>query len=626
MVYFTIPELSKEWDISARRINTLCNSGRITGAIKVGGRWLIPASSAKPEDRRSNSASASDKVQITEDLTDRTYEHELLIERHRGDSRTEELTVRTLLQSKEFEGLKCVGGRNGLDRKILCVDMMEDPDIAKWIENGAFIVTTGYCIRDDINIQRQIVSDLAAGNCSGIGIKIRRYFHTIPQHMIELADQYDLPLIEIPEQYSVSDIMNESMKRIFAGRLARTEFSYDIQSQMVRMIFHKDGLKEIARLISRETSAYCSIYDSKGYYLAGHSVGDSLRDEDLLILVNDPVKALAAPDAPSMITSEIGGGRASVFSIKNDGYPYGFFILFTEDRTETPENNIVIKDALPILGMILSSTQSEADQKLSMKERFFQSLIRKEGALYSAQALRERVREFDIDIDDKYVCLTVELSTNPDEVHIATKIFPLLKDYFAPLGGVAIPYALGESVSFFLPSKAVKGTWWRLENRKLFLDDLSNKLQSESRDYIIGVSIPVELLKIYTAYDQTLRAISLEKKRIQSDRVNLSCFANVDLETTLITLSREQQEMLRNEYSAKLEAYDQKYNTHLFQTLKEYYICNRNISKAAQVLYVSRNTLIFRLNKIEQILGVDLSDSFVGVKLQMAIHLAPYRI
>ena len=52
MGLFTTTEIAKIWGISRRRVNTLCNEGRIAGAINKGGRWLIPEDAKKPDDPR----------------------------------------------------------------------------------------------------------------------------------------------------------------------------------------------------------------------------------------------------------------------------------------------------------------------------------------------------------------------------------------------------------------------------------------------------------------------------------------------------------------------------------------------------------------------------------------------
>lgn len=42
----------KKWDISRRRVTTLCTEGRIEGAILKGNTWLIPENTEKPDDPR----------------------------------------------------------------------------------------------------------------------------------------------------------------------------------------------------------------------------------------------------------------------------------------------------------------------------------------------------------------------------------------------------------------------------------------------------------------------------------------------------------------------------------------------------------------------------------------------
>ena len=52
MEYMTIQEASLKWDISERRIQVLCTSGRLQGAQKFGRQWAIPADLEKPDDAR----------------------------------------------------------------------------------------------------------------------------------------------------------------------------------------------------------------------------------------------------------------------------------------------------------------------------------------------------------------------------------------------------------------------------------------------------------------------------------------------------------------------------------------------------------------------------------------------
>ena len=52
MDYMTLKEASEKWGVSSRQVNYYCVDGRIPGAVKMAGVWLIPKEAAKPTDRR----------------------------------------------------------------------------------------------------------------------------------------------------------------------------------------------------------------------------------------------------------------------------------------------------------------------------------------------------------------------------------------------------------------------------------------------------------------------------------------------------------------------------------------------------------------------------------------------
>lgn len=52
MEYLSITQTSEKWNLSGRRIQTLCIEGRIPGATKIGSYWAIPADAEKPKDKR----------------------------------------------------------------------------------------------------------------------------------------------------------------------------------------------------------------------------------------------------------------------------------------------------------------------------------------------------------------------------------------------------------------------------------------------------------------------------------------------------------------------------------------------------------------------------------------------
>ena len=52
MDYMTLKEAAEKWGVTPRRVNYYCAGGRISGAVKMAGVWLIPKTAEKPIDGR----------------------------------------------------------------------------------------------------------------------------------------------------------------------------------------------------------------------------------------------------------------------------------------------------------------------------------------------------------------------------------------------------------------------------------------------------------------------------------------------------------------------------------------------------------------------------------------------
>lgn len=52
MDFMTIREAAEKWNLSERRVQTMCSEGLIEGVMKFGVSWAIPKDAKKPVDRR----------------------------------------------------------------------------------------------------------------------------------------------------------------------------------------------------------------------------------------------------------------------------------------------------------------------------------------------------------------------------------------------------------------------------------------------------------------------------------------------------------------------------------------------------------------------------------------------
>jgi hypothetical protein len=56
MEWMTVKEVSALWGISGRRVQILCDTGKIKGAERLGNMWVIPKDTPRPLDGRTKTA------------------------------------------------------------------------------------------------------------------------------------------------------------------------------------------------------------------------------------------------------------------------------------------------------------------------------------------------------------------------------------------------------------------------------------------------------------------------------------------------------------------------------------------------------------------------------------------
>lgn len=62
MDYLSVKEIAELWGVSIRMVNYYLNTGRIQGAIRKSGGWLIPANTPHPADLRKSGQRGQEKI------------------------------------------------------------------------------------------------------------------------------------------------------------------------------------------------------------------------------------------------------------------------------------------------------------------------------------------------------------------------------------------------------------------------------------------------------------------------------------------------------------------------------------------------------------------------------------
>ena len=72
---------------------------------------------------------------------------------------------------------------------------------------------------------------------------------------------------------------------------------------------------------------------------------------------------------------------------------------------------------------------------------------------------------------------------------------------------------------------------------------------------------------------------------------------------------------------ARLKRYDERHGTDFYNTLYQYLLAERNVVATAKALFIHRNSMIYRLQRIQQLLDVDLDDPNVRLYLLLSYQI-----
>ena len=75
-----------------------------------------------------------------------------------------------------------------------------------------------------------------------------------------------------------------------------------------------------------------------------------------------------------------------------------------------------------------------------------------------------------------------------------------------------------------------------------------------------------------------------------------------------------------------LVRYDEDHRGSLVQTLNAYFTHHGNISQTAESLFVHRNTLLYRMERIQELTGQDLNNSDMRLALHLSLKLWQLRL
>ena len=110
--------------------------------------------------------------------------------------------------------MELAAGRQGWSNSISWVLLLEDLTIIQDFSGKELAVTTGLGFRDESSMLR-LVQELAAHNASGLIVNTGYYVMDLPASVIAYCDENDLPLLTVPWEIYLADLIKHLSIRIF---------------------------------------------------------------------------------------------------------------------------------------------------------------------------------------------------------------------------------------------------------------------------------------------------------------------------------------------------------------------------------------------------------------------------
>lgn len=140
------------------------------------------------------------------------------------------VTVKDCLELSAFKGAEVVAGASELERDVKAVSVLEaaDPDeIQTYTDKGEMLLTGFFAVRDDIAAQCQIIKQVASGGHAALVLfYVGSVVHALDKKVVRTAEEEHLPLIVMPKDNKshYSQVITQIMEKVlysdnFSNRL-----------------------------------------------------------------------------------------------------------------------------------------------------------------------------------------------------------------------------------------------------------------------------------------------------------------------------------------------------------------------------------------------------------------------
>jgi purine catabolism regulator len=550
------------------------------------------------------------------------------------------ITIREALELSPLQESQVLTGEVGLDREICAVTVMDAPDVVNWLTGNEFVITSGYSVKDNPLSLETLVKDLAKINAAGLGIKLRRFIDEIPPSIIALSVSLELPIIVIPFEVPWVDIINAIHQEIMHRQSQLILQGEKIYRKFSMSLLEKGGFAEISQVLYDLIDSPVLIMDYQGNRYA-----QGWKKE--VLLVKDRVEALMntwdwlnGDYSPEVENSTVSWTKLEdtpyeicVCPIIVESEVNGYIVaLALESARKDLYYEIAIEQAAVICALRTMITFNTKEVHRRFKNRYAQDLLawnfrdvayaRKQAA-YVGWVLRDSYSVLAVSIDNlglHYV------ERGADEGYVQAALEQLYKTITQMDRTHNLGLILHEQSDHFLVLKPQDSNDSDERVKELtmeFARTLQTTVNSSLGDLSVSIGISRFNRDIKKLSEGQKQAISALKYGRMLEKGN-GIWHYDDLGVFRILCEFDKEAELQGYYDdtiAKLEVYDQEHRAELVKTLIAYFDNDCSLQKAADELFIHYNTMRYRIERINEVTGLDVFNSNDRLNLQIGLKI-----
>lgn len=556
-----------------------------------------------------------------------------------------ELTVSDFLALPQLEGLRLVAGKNGMERVITRTNVMDNPDTLDWLMPGEFLLSSGYILREQPELQRTLISSLAEINCAGLCVKLGRYLDALPPAMVKAANDLDFPLIELPFGYSLATVAAAVNAKLYSQNDRQIEKTLEIHREVMRTALASGQLFGLAETLTRFIGNPVLITDSHWNLLCCVDRPDNPLPLERYISTTPkkpPFPAAFLRSLPQSLRNykkpitrpiTLEGGhqvRCCIHPIAAHGVVYGYLIVWESVRDLVELDFAAVEQVALVAALERIRTKEVEQTKLRVRKDFLDDLL--SGNVASQNAVRSLASVHGLVFDSPYRCLIVR--GQEGEVLVREGGIPRgsanHRDLTMERVSAAALQAAGEAGVNLVPvprgiqlvllvalgqtpledTRALRRMAWGLV-RSLSAADGASPIQIVAGSPVPTLSEVSKSLKNAQTGVHMARTTALKDPVVFMD--DFAAYQLLSENVDRDVLARFCQSSI-----GPLLTHDKKGEAPLAETLNQYFLHGGSISEAAKAMYIHRNTYIYRLEKIKTLLGTDLRNPRKLLELQLA--------